>query len=162
MKPKKVETWQIQCIHAALASKGLVNDKEYKAEQVGIFSNGRAISTKDLYYDEANAMLAALNKASPSPSHRGEPHPQVASLPRNGKPPKDEARDNKLKAVFSLMHRLKWYTDETINSDKPKLDYKRLNDWLVKYGHWHKILDGHKTDELSIVIFQLGEVLKGN
>ncbi len=152
---KEVEAWQIQRIHAALASKGLVKDKQYKANLVSEFTNGRGSSTKDLYYDEANAMLAALNgKTAATPRPKG-------SLTPDSKP-KDAARENKLKAVFSLMHRLKWYTDETINTAKPKLDYKRLNEWLVKYGHWHKILDGHKTEELSMVIFQMGEVLKGN
>ena len=136
---RKVETWQIQQLHAILAAIGRVKDKEFKAGLVEQYSNGRATSTKDLHYDEAQRLIADLNNANK---------------------PQQPVPVKKLNAVFSIAHQLKWYTPETINTEKPKLDYERIDNFCIKSGHWHKKLNDHETNELSIVIFQFGEVLK--
>ncbi len=154
---RKVESSQIQQIHAILAKMGRIKDKEFKADLVKMYTNDRETSTTGLSYDEAEKMIGDLNAAN-RPQQQVTTV-QIASVTRNDKP-KDKVRQNRLNGVFSMMHKLKWYTDETIDSDKPKLDYKYLDNWLMKYGHHHKILDAHKTDELSVVIFQLGQVLK--
>jgi len=57
-----------------------------------------------------------------------------------------------------------WYTSPPALSSgegaKRKLDMRRVNNWCLKYGYLHKLLDEYTYEELPKLVTQFEEVYK--
>lgn len=115
---------RIKKIHATLAYRGLM---DMKAELVTDFSNGRCQSMKDMQLSELTELLRHLNSGNEAPPTRG---------------------DRQRKRIISMAHQMGWQVDGQ------KADMKRINEWCVKYGKWHKPLNDHTTLELNELVTQ--------
>jgi len=129
------------------------NLKEAKEDLIMDASGGRTISVKELTFQEASGIISALknsqttfkkevNKADPCHKMRGK--------------------------ILSHAHELGWHKkdaqgnlirDPTTN--KPKIDFDRVNEWCVKYGYLHKKLDKYTYEELTKLVWQFKEAYKG-
>lgn len=98
-----------------------------KEDIVSNFSNGRATSSSNLYYAEADAIIRHLgmDKGREDPAYK-----------MRGK-------------ILSLAHQLDWHVAGT-----QKIDFPRLNAWCVKFGYLHKRLDQYKYRELPTLVTQ--------
>lgn len=81
-------------------------------------------------YQEANAMIKKL---------LGE------------KDPKDLMR----KKIISMAHTMRWNVKGT-----ERADIKRINDWCIKYGQFHKPLNTHTNNELAALTTQFQSVME--
>jgi len=130
---KAVTNQQISTIHAILAKMGKVNDKEFKANLVKQYTSERGTSTKDLHYEEADAMITDLN------GMQGGAKPQALI-------------NKKRRLLLYYAHQMSWYKEGR------KLDMQRIDDWCEKSGYLHKKLNDYSLAELSKLIFQFEQV----
>ena len=142
-----IEAHQIRIFHGILAGMGKINDKEFKADLVKQYSNMRVSSTKGLYYAEAERLIDDLNKAV-----------------KKGDNSEAIAKESRLRLFFYYCHLLQWYVSgqPSERSDKPKLDYRHIDDWCIKYGRYHKRLSRHSAAELSHLLVQIEKVYNGH
>ncbi len=125
---------QISQIHAILAKMGRANDKEYKRDLVLQYSNGRATSTKDLFYQEANMLIDQLNIAT-------------------GKDRDEIKAENMRRKIIALAHKMHW-------KDGSKADMQRINNWCINKGYLHKRLNDYNNAELPKLVSQFENVYK--
>ena len=128
------------------------NLKEAKEDIVSEVSKGRTTSVAALLFAEADNLIKGLqkettfkkevNKADPCHKMRGK--------------------------ILSHAHELGWHKkdaqgnlirDPTTN--KPKIDFDRVNEWCTKYGYLHKKLDRYTYEELTKLVWQFKEAYKG-
>ena len=130
---------QLKCLNTMISK--LKISKDMKAEMVYGFSGGRATSSKDLFADEATAMIKHLKSL----------HPQ------------ERAGDVMRKKIISLAHEMGWHLTPTLYKGegvKRKADMKRINDWCRKFGYLHKSLDNYTYQELPALVSQFEKVYK--
>lgn len=60
----------------------------------------------------------------------------------------------KRKAFFAICYKLGWTNDDG------KLDYPRINNWLLKYGYLRKPINDYKDNELVKLIAQMDRMLE--
>lgn len=108
--------------------------EENKADLVASFSGGRCTSSKDLYSEEANALITHLRSQDPD----------------------EIAADKMRKKMISLAHEAGYRIPGT-----KKVDMKRLDEWCKKYGYLHKSLDNYTLKELPLLITQFEKVKDG-
>lgn len=71
----------------------------------------------------------------------------------------NETRNSKTASkLFSLCHTYGWRKLNK-NGDKYVADVNALNNWLLKYGKYHKVLKDHTSQELGIVTTQFEKVV---
>ena len=115
---------QLKCLNTIVGKLGM--SKETKQMMVSAFSGGRATSSKDLYLDEATAIIKHLKSLD------------------NDEPKAEKMR----KKMISMAHEIGWET-------KPRrADMKRLDDWCKKFGYLHKSLDNYTYKELPKLVSQ--------
>lgn len=96
MKSTDIKTQYIRRVHAALAAKGMMDDKMDLVKQ---FTNGRATSTKDMRVGELHSLIDHLNgKESPS-----------------------AAGDKMRKHIISMAHQMGWELPNG-RADMPRID----------------------------------------
>lgn len=148
---REIDKKQIKIIHALLSVTGMANDKDFKKELVGNYSNWRVDSTKGLHYDEAAALISDLQ-----------------ATVNSTRTPEELECNVKRRRILHHAHMMNWYKDNptgTVDkngnianlsnySGMPELDLKRVDDWCVKYGQFHKPLNDHTSTELSKIIVQ--------
>lgn len=127
---------QLAALHAKLHKMGMGGDREYKQNLVIEYSNGRATSSKDLYYGEMQMLLEHLDKAQ-------------------GKTEDDIKADRMRKKIIGIARGKGWEADG-------KADIKRINGWCISYGYLHKPLNDYTVDELPKLVTQFQQALKGN
>lgn len=129
-------TGQLKAIHTILGKMGFDGDKEYKQNLVIEFSNGRATSSKDLYYREAEMLIEHLNKAT-------------------GKTEDDIKADRMRKKIIGIARSKGWELDG-------KADIQRIDGWCRKYGTGHKGFNEYTVKELPALVTQFEKALNGN
>ena len=137
----KVNNGQIAKIHVLLAKLGL--GKEVKAQMVQQYTDGRETSTTKLSWKEAADLIKDLD------GQLSEADPKRID---------DLKADRKKKLILHYAHQMQWQITE--EGKKPKIDMKRVNDWSVKYGMYHKPLNDHTVGELSKLVAQFEKVYK--
>ena len=122
---------------ATLCSVLKINADDKEAMVAG-FSNGREVSSKHLYFEEAKTMIAHLN-----------PHP----LKGGNKP-----GDKMIGKMLSLCREMHW--TKTNTAGKIVADYNRLDEWATKYGYLKKKIKHYKYPELPKLVSQFEAVYK--
>jgi hypothetical protein len=116
---------QLKIINTIISVRNL---KAYKEDIIKGASDGRVSSSKDLYYDEADILIKKLNTEKTADFDKGHK--------MRGK-------------ILSLAHELHWRIPGTT-----KVDFKRINDWCIKFGYLHKRLDHYTYEELPKLVTQ--------
>lgn len=145
---------QLARIHILL---GKINRKAYKADYVIDITNGREISSSKLTFDEANALIKLLEN---------EELVKFAD-DYNSTTFSDEKMNRLRRKILSICHELGWYKIGAdgkliLKDGKQQLDFDRINNYCLKYGHYHKPLNNHTGDELqgkTGLIFQFQTML---
>jgi hypothetical protein len=114
-------------------------DAELKQEMVYTFTDGRTKSSKELEYREATNLIKHLERSA-----------DQVKVPYNAP---DKTADRMRKKFLSVCHNLGWVTSSG-------LDWKHINDWLLKYGYLHKSLNNYTTAELPGLITQIEKLSK--
>lgn len=125
---------QKSTIHAILRKMGMEGDKEYKQNLVIEYSNGRCTSTTDLYYQEANMIIDALNKVT-------------------GKTEEDIKADRMRKKIIGIARSAGWEVDG-------KADMNRINAWCKARGYIKKGLNDFTYKELPALVTQFEKAFK--
>jgi hypothetical protein len=105
-----------------------------KDELVSDYTNGRTKSLKEMTPYEYKQMIINLN-----------------SFVSNS----DALKEDKMrKKILSIAHELNW------TLPNGKIDWPKLNAWLLKYGYLHKELNRYKLSELPQLVSQIQQLLK--
>ncbi len=110
-------------------------DKERKEDLVFEYSEGRCTSSADLLYTEMAQLIIFLRKQTTG-----------TFLPGN----------NQRKKILSLFHELGY------ELPGGKIDWKRVNGWLMKYGYLHKGLNDYTLKELPKLVSQVERIQTSN
>lgn len=108
-------------------------DKEMKEDLVYQFTNGRETSSAKMDIRECQALINHLGSLNKENSDKG---------------------DKMRKKILSIVHELGWETPTG------KIDWKRLNDYLNKYGYLHKHLNDYQYHELPKLVTQFENLQK--
>lgn len=123
---------QLKCFNTIVSNQKI--SKDDKETMVLGISGGRATSSKDLFFNEAAALIGHLKKATPIMPDEGHK--------MRGK-------------ILSICHTLGWY--KAVNGEwvmvngKKLLDYDRINAFCLKAGK--KRLDKFDLKELQKMIY---------
>lgn len=131
---------KVKAINATLAKMGLMSDK---ADIVLNATDGRTTHSSAMSFEEARALLLALNRNVKTTQAPVKPTQKMV---------------NKL---FAMAHQMGWITEETIVSPTgmiKKKNYSRLYEWVTKYGYLHKPLNQYSYKEMPKLVsqFELG------
>lgn len=110
--------------------------KEVKEELVFQFTSERTTHTKDMNIPECQALINFLSV-------------QVGEANKKIQTPDDKMR----KKILSLCYEMHWTV-------KGKLDWERINNWMLKYGYLHKPINEYKVNELPKLVSQFENQLK--
>lgn len=125
MSSKTLHNARMRQLHAALATRGLMDSKR---DIIAEATNGHTDRASALSLSELTAVIERVN---------GKPG---TSAPREG--------DRQRRYIISMAHELGWKTEDG------RADMQRINAWCEQYGKYHKPLNDHDTTELSIIIDQ--------
>jgi len=174
----QVNKGQIKTIHTLLALvPGLDKDERerYKRTLIRDYSDGQAVSTKNLTWKQAKDVIAALEKLT---GQANEKAGIVANPSKKAtKVPGGSVADLKRKKLLHYCHLMGWYEgigmqvrddrqsvgDVTRQARLPapvkqELDMDRVNGWCITYGKYKKALMDHDAAELSVLIIQMEKV----
>lgn len=118
-------------LYSALAKLSI--DKERKEELVYRFTQGREISSSAMTVCECHSLIDHLN-----------------SFIKIG----DKKNDVQRKKILSICHEMNWRTEAG------QIDWKHLNEYLLKYGYLHKLLNNYTEKELPKLVTQFENLLK--
>lgn len=128
---------QHRVLFALLARLGLTATRAKLAEQ---YSDGRTSKTSKLTVSECQLLIDDLQGQVPSPKTGKQVSPVVLK---------------KRRIAFALFGKLGW----TVNAGE-KLDYTRVNNWMLTHSHAKKELNKYSSKELGKLIGQLENMLK--
>ena len=127
------------------------NLKAAKEDIVSEASKGRTTSVGKLLFAEADSLIKALKKDEPMKKEVNKADP---CHKMRGK-------------ILSHAHELGWHKKDkngiTIRdpgTQKPKIDFDRVNEWCIKFGYLHKKLDRYTYEELPTLVSQFQKVYK--
>ena len=125
------------------------NLKSAKEDIIMEASKGRTISVKELTFPEAKELVSALMKIQPAK-----------------KIDKDDPCHKMRGKILSHAHTLGWHKKDkdgiTIRdpaTQKPKIDFDRVNEWCTKFGYLHKRIDKYTYSELPTLVSQFENVV---
>jgi hypothetical protein len=125
---------QSKHLFAVLKLLGLMHYRDALALE---FSEGRTSSTKLLTKSECSELISKLQEQVPRTENFKKPKPSKAR-----------------RKFFALFHNLGW------ELENGKLDYRRINNWCLKYGSPKKGLKDILEEELPGLITQLEKILQ--
>jgi hypothetical protein len=119
--------------------------KDQKRDLIAQVSNGRTESTKELTDAELQQLIDGLQGLQPKPQ--------------------DNNANKMRRYILSMAHQMNWYVtneegDFIMKKGKPVLDFKRINNWCVKFGSFGKQLNDHSVKELTTLTTNFERVLK--
>ena len=126
---------QRRIIHAILAKKGLLEDKE---ALIGTFTEGRTETSTELSEEEAALLIDMLNKN------------YVPSL-------EDLRKDKMARKIIAMSREINWVTRKNVVTAKGievKSDYTALDNWMTKYSYLKKVLREYTYEELPKLVTQ--------
>lgn len=120
-------------LYSLYKEKGLTEDRR---DLVFNFTNGRTNNSSDLSTNEIISFISLLA----------------------GEKPKKKSPELNVNKLFHLCHLYGWKRfDEEKN--KNVVDTEHLNEWLIKYGKYHKQLNDHTQQEINKVTVQFEMVV---
>gem|GEM_PF-717623 len=143
-----ITTQQIIALQSIINSNpNLKEGKEYLIQDA---SDGRTTSVKELSFEEAKALITALNMIT---------SPRTVNV--------DDPCHRMRGKILSHAHELGWHKKDGKGmivrdraTQKPKIDFDRVNDWCIKFGYLHKKLDRYTYEELPTLVSQFQKVYK--
>ncbi len=119
---------------------------DVKVDLVRQFTDGRCTSSADMRIYEADKLIDHLKTLEREMDLR---------TGFGKKTHKDEnSPENRMRRkILSICHELNWRKDG-------KIDWERLNGWLLKYGYLHKSLNKYTREELPTLVTQFENLLK--
>jgi hypothetical protein len=108
-------------------------DPDHKKDLVEQVSQGRVSSSADLTIAECHRLIVHLQKIADE---------------------SDQGLVRMRRKIMSICHEIGWTTAEG------KVDYRRLNGWLLKYGYLHKNLNTYTAKELPQLVTQFENLAK--
>lgn len=127
MKP--ASTQQVKAINAILAQRKMMADKP---EIISSFTDGRTEHSKELYFEEANAMLQFL-------------------IDKN-------QNSGMMRKLFAMAIEIGWcpfksevQADGTIKKGR---SYQAVHNWVLKSGYLHKKLSAYSYEQLPKLVTQ--------
>jgi hypothetical protein len=131
MEMKKLTPGQLKKINTMISMQHI--GKEAKAAMIAGFTGGRAESSGELWFHEANLVIQHLEASDP-----------------------DREKIKKMKGkILYYVHQMGWYVPGVIINGKPKLDMRHVDDWCIKFGHGHKKFDQYTVKELPMLVSQM-------
>jgi hypothetical protein len=128
-------------LHALITKLSI--DAEAKEELVYNFTGTRETSTSKMEVSECQNLINHLEVATRN---------LVPAIPKgNGNPNK---ADKMRKKILSICYEMNW------TNEKGKINWKTLNDYLLKFGYLHKALNDYKEAELPTLVSQFEGLLK--
>lgn len=107
-------------------------DRETKQELVYQYTNGRETSTAEMSVMECQGMINHLSSLTKGTVNKN---------------------DKMRKKILSICREMQW----TIKGD---IDWKHLNEYLLKFGYKHKLLNDYSSQELPMLVTQFDNLLK--
>ena len=129
-------TAQIKAINAILARAGQM---ENKADIVLNATNGRTTHSSAMSFEEARALLLALNRNVKTAQAPVKPAQKMA------------------KKLFAMAHEMGWIKEITLVTPSgitKKKDYSAVHAWIGKFGYLHKPLSQYTYSELPKLVAQ--------
>lgn len=122
---------QLICISTLISKLGLQGQKDALIQG---FTDGRTESRKDMWRDEAAALIKYLKSIDP-----------------------DEASAEKMRRyIISMARSMKWLLPGN------KADMPRIDNWCKAYGYLHKGLNAYTLQELPRLVTQFQAVYKSH
>lgn len=118
---------QLKCVNTLISKAGI--DKEQKKSMVAGFSEGRCTSSRDLFFDEAAALIRHLKTLQPN-----------------------------YHAAQKMRNKILYYAHEMHWEKGGKVDIKRVDEWCRKFSFLHKPLDQYEYNELPKLVTQFEKV----
>ena len=110
-----------------------------KETMVSGFTDGRETSSKYMYFDEAKAMISHLQEL------QGQQTIKPGTKPMIGK-------------MLGYARDMGWVN---VNADgKMVADFKRMDEWAIKYGYLHKKINDYEYEQLPKLVSQFELVYK--
>ena len=109
--------------------------EDTKRQMIQDASLGRTLHTDELSSRELESIVKHINNT-------------IAQLNTNN------SSDRMRKKILHYCHLMQWYTPEG------NLNWARLNEWCIKFGHGHKKFNEYKPSELPTLVSQFEEVYK--
>lgn len=122
---------QNSILYALITKLGI--DDDQKQDLVAQVSEGRETSSKNLTYNECDKLIKHLQ------SLVNENHDKSNKMRRK---------------ILSICHEMKW------TLPGKKLDWQKINTWLLKYGYLHKPMNDYTAQELPSLVSQFEGLLK--
>jgi hypothetical protein len=135
----QITTAQIGAFHALLKKHGLNADKH---EIVKELSKGRATSTKDLYAEEVQLWINAMNKAGRTSvfTYMGNPGQKM------------------INSVIAMAREMGMITRKQVVNAAGKMewksDYRKFNEWMLAGSCLKKKLNNYSYEELNKLVSQ--------
>ena len=129
-------TAQIKAINAILARAGQMDNK---AEIVLNATRGRTTHSSAMSFEEARALLLALNRNVKTAQAPVKPAQKMA------------------KKLFAMAHEMGWIKEVTLVTPSgitKKKDYSAVHAWIGKFGYLHKPLSQYTYSELPKLVAQ--------
>lgn len=121
-------------LHALIGKLGI--DKDLKEELVAKFTSNRETSSAQMQYGECQDLINHLLQIA------GGSHSQEW-----------KASNKMRRKILMICHEIGWETPSG------KVDFSRLNAWLLKFGYLHKAnLNEYKYNELPTVVSQFEQL----
>ncbi len=127
------------------------NLKAAKEDIIKEASSGRTSSVKELLFAEADSLIKGLKKDS---SFKKELDKSDPCHKMRGK-------------ILSHAHELGWHKKDAKGvvirdkaTQKPKIDFDRVNNWCIQYGFGKKRLDKYTYEELPKLVWQFQQYYK--
>jgi hypothetical protein len=131
---KRITLNQLKKLHTIVSKQKI--DEETKRMMISGFSGGRTLSSKELSFTEAAAIIQHIEKHDP----------QYLSLQKmRGK-------------ILYYAHEMGWRKQGS--GGKPVADGKAVDEWMLKYSYRHKKLDAYLYEELPILVTQFEAVYR--
>lgn len=139
MKPRN--TGQNKRLYGLINALGI--DEETKREMVANFTNNRTDRTSGMDYYEAQNIIDHMQAVKD-----GKPQ-----KPKHNNP--DDPANKQRRKILSICHELGW------EDGRGKIDWVRLNAYLLKYGYKHyEQLNDYSLAELPTLVTQFENLLK--
>jgi predicted choloylglycine hydrolase len=135
MVQNKLTPGQLKLINTLVSQQAI--NKEDKMVMVSGFTAGRETSSKELYFDEATAMIRHLH-----------------DLARDIDPKKAKM----VGKIFSIAHEMRW--TKTNKVGQTVADGKRVDEWMKRFSYLKKPLNSYTLQELPNLVSQFEQVQK--
>lgn len=128
---KKITPAQLKCINTIISKQKI--SKDHKQMIIAGFSVGRTESSRDLYYEEAVAVIKHLKETDPNAA----------------------AADKMRKKMLYFAHEMGW---KKLKNGKLVADIQRIDNWCLQFGYIKRKLDNYSYQELPKLVSQFQAV----